>query len=159
VDDRIAIGEGAVGDTVDDGRGDELVGLAPVVGRLDRGAGGWRVMSGLAMDDRVIAPFGPVPALVAIHREVAPPDGRDPGIGVRRGETGLEVGDEAERRARRRVATIEQRMDANGADTLPGGQLGERDEVTVVGMDAARADEPDHVERTAPFASSLAGRD
>ena len=70
-------------DAVDDGRRDELVVLAARVGRLDRG-GRAAARCPLAVDDRVVAALDPVPALVAIHREVAAADRRDPGVRVGR---------------------------------------------------------------------------
>ncbi len=144
MDDRVARADGTV-HAVDHGGGHELVVLAAGVGGLD---GGDRVGCVLPhpVDDRVVAPLDPVPAAVAVHRPVATADRRDPRVRVRDSQAGLEVGDEAERRARRRVATVEQRVDADRGHTLSRGQLGERDEVPVVGVDAARADEADQVE-------------
>ena len=65
------------------------------------------------VDDRVVAALDPLPAPVAIHRVVAPADGRDPRVRVRRREPAFEVGDEAERGPRRRVAAVEQGVDAD----------------------------------------------
>ena len=52
----------------------------------------------------------------------------------------------AERRARRRVASVEQRVDADRGHPLPRRQLDQRDQVPVVGVDATRADKTDEVE-------------
>ena len=66
-----------------------------------------------------------------------------------RGESRFEVRDEPDRRSRRGVAAVEDRVDADGRDALPGRQLDDRDEVTVVRVDAAGPDEADEVERAA----------
>ncbi len=50
-------------------------------------------------------------------------------------------------------------MDGKPGHALPGGQLGQRDEMTVVGVDATRADEAHDVEGPAPRPSPLAGRE
>ena len=66
-------------DAVDDGRGHELVVLAARVGGLDRGGRGRCGVLPYAVDDRVVAALDPLPAPVAVHREVAAADGRDAG--------------------------------------------------------------------------------
>src|SRR4029078_3695332 len=127
--------------------------LATRVGGLDSRRRGRRALGRLGVDDRVIAALDAVRARVAVHREVAAADGSDRGIRVRRAKALLERADEAQGRRRRRVPSVEQRMDADARDTLATGQLDERDEMAVVGVDAARTDEADEVER----ASTLAG--
>ena len=63
----------------------------------------------------------------------------DARVGVDRRQARLEVAHEPERGAGRRVAAVEQRVDPHGRHAQARGQLHERDEVPVVGMDAARA--------------------
>ena len=72
VDDRLAVGEVPV-DAVDDRRADEFVVLATVVGQCHGGRRGAGVLPH-AVDDRVVAGLGSFPAVIAIHREVAPAD-------------------------------------------------------------------------------------
>ena len=144
MDDGVAIADEAV-DAVNDRRRDELVGLAAGVRLLDCSDGRRRVPS-LAVDDRVVAALRPLPARVAVHRPVAPADRGDPRVGMRGRQPSLEVGDVAQRRGRRRVAAVEQGVDPDVPDTLTGGELDEGDEVAVVGVDAAGADQADDVE-------------
>ena len=132
-------------DHVDDRRGHELVVLAAEVGGFDRRRRARRPLPD-AVDDRVIAAFDPIPTAVAIHRVVAPADRRDPCVRVGRREPPFEVGDEAERGSRRRVAAIEQRVDADRWDAEPRRELHQGHEMTVVGMDPTGADQADQVE-------------
>ena len=110
------------------------------VGVLDGGRGG-RVVQALGMDDRIVAALDALPALVAVHREVAAADRRDPHVRVDVGKPGLEVGDVALGGGRRGVAAIEQRVDHDLADALLTGKRDEGDDVSIVRMDAAGADE------------------
>ena len=146
MDDRVAVAHEAV-DPLDHRRPHELVVLAALVGRFDGGNGRRRALPH-PVDDRVVALLDPLPPVVAIHGVVAPADRRDPGVGVGGGEPSLEVREECDRRAGRRVPAVEERMDAHRRNPLQRGQLGERDEVAVVGVDAARPDEADDVEAT-----------
>ena len=73
-------------------------------------------------------------------------------------KAGLEVAHEPERRAGRRVAAVEQRVDPDRRDAEAGGELDERDEVPVVGVDAARPDQADGVQ-AARLLRALAGGD
>src|SRR3954447_1215426 len=156
VDDRLAILDGG-GDRIDDGGRDELVGLAALV----RGLDGFRRRLGmlvrLCVDDGVVAALDAVPAVIAVHREVAAADGRDEGVRMRGGETLLEDADEAERRRGRRVPAVEQRVDADARDALATRELRKGDQMPVVGMNAARPDEADEMERAATVASTRRG--
>ena len=144
VDDGITVAERAVGAVDDRGR-DELVGLTTLIGSLDRGRRRCGVEPG-GMDDGVVAALDPLPAPVAVHGVVAAADGCDADVRVHRSEPILESLHETQGRARWRVAAVEQRVDADGRDAEAGRQLHEGDEMTVVGMDAARPDEADGVE-------------
>ena len=104
-------------------------------------------MRRLGVDDRVIARLDPLPAAVAVHREVAPADRRDRRAGVGVSQARLQVEHVPARRRGRRVATVEQRVDAHPGNALARGQLHERDEVAVIGMHAARPDQADDVQR------------
>ena len=53
----------------------------------------------------------------------------------------LEIRDEPDRRPGRRVAAVEERVDPDVLHAAPGRQLGQRDEVPVMSMDAARPDQ------------------
>ena len=64
-----------------------------------------------------------------------------------------------ERRPWRRVAAIEQGMDPHGRDAVAGGELGKRDQMAVVGMDAARTDQADQVQPAVRSCRALARRD
>ena len=144
MDDGVAIADEAV-DAVDDRRYDELIGLATRVRLVDRGDSRLR-MSPLAVDDRVVTALRPLPAGVAVHRPVAPADRTDPRVGMRGRQPSLEVGDEPQRRGRRRIAAVEQRLDPHVPDALTGSERHERDEMAIVGMDATGTDQADDVE-------------
>src|SRR6185295_490633 len=90
-----------------------------------------------------------LPALVAVHRVVASAHGGDPGAGMYRGKAGLQVADERQRGRWWRVSSVEQRMDGHRRHTLAMCEVGERDQVAVIGVDATRPDERDGVEDTA----------
>src|SRR5207249_7324415 len=147
VDDRVAVTDTAV-DAVDDRRRDELIVLAAGVGRLDRRRSGRRALPH-PMDDRVVAARRALPALVAVHGVVAAADRRDPGIRMGGRETRLEIPYESQGRAWRRVAAVEKSVNADLGDAVPGSQLGEGDEVAVVGVDAARSDQAHDVQAAA----------
>ena len=162
VDDRVAVADDPDRlpvRVVDDGRGDELVGLAAGVGGLDGRGRGRGVVERLPVDDRVVAPLRPVPALVAVHREVAAPDARDPGIGMGEAQPPLDLLDVAQRRARRGVPPVEQRVDPDARDLAVLRELRDGDEVAVVGMDPAGADEADDVQGAAARHRPVAGLD
>ena len=97
---------------------------------------------------------GALPALVAVHAVVAAADHGDAGARVSRREARLEVGDEAVRRAGRRVATVEQPVDDDvpGAGSWASSRDGHR--VAIDGVHAAGADEADEVQARA----ALGGR-
>ncbi len=143
----------------DDRRADELVGLAAAVRGLDRGGRRLGVFGGLAVDDGVIAGFDSLPAVIPIHRVVAPTDARDPGSRMRIRETSLEIGDVAESRRRWRIAPVQQRVDKDPRDALAVGQVGQRHEMAIVGVDAARSDEADHAQDAPRLARSGTGRE
>ena len=139
---------------------DELVGLAARVARPRWRPRAVRGVHPLAVDDRVVGELDPVPALVAVHREVAAADRRDPAPGWTPASRALEVGDE--RRARTTAACPGRRAGRGSRRAAPAraASAGERHEVPVVGVDAARPDEADDVEapRPAPPRAS-AGRE
>ena len=145
VDDRIARLDAGVG--ADDRRRDEFVVLAPGVGGLD-GFGGGGGSLPHPVDDGVVAALDALPAVVAVHRVVAPTDRGDRRVRVGDGEPALQVCDELERGSWRRVATVEERMDADPRDGLASGQGDQGDQVAVVRVDAPGADEADDVERS-----------
>ena len=151
VDDRLARAQPRF-EPVDDGRRDELVGLATSVGGLDRRDGRRDVMRRLAVHDGVVAALDPVPAGVAIHRPVPPPDRRDGGVRMGGRQPALEIDDVAERRRGRGVASVEQRVDPDERHPLAPRELGQCHEVPVVGVDAARADEADDAQDAAGLA-------
>ena len=100
------------------------------------------------MDDRVVAAPDTVPALVAVHGVVASADGRDTRRWVRSTEARLQIDEVPGRGPRWRVAAVEQAMDDDVADAQLVRHLGQRDQVPVVGVDAARADEADERQPT-----------
>ncbi len=78
---------------------------------------------------------------------------------MRRGEPPFEVRHELEGRAGRRVPAVQERVDSHRRYGLAPGELGERDEVAIVRVHAARSDEPDDVEPTLASSSRRAGCD
>ncbi len=158
VDDGVAILKGPVR-PVDGGRRHELVRLAAGV-RVGDGGGGRRgVMGGRPMDDGVVARLHPVPASVPIHGEIAPTDRGDPGVPVDRSETRLQVRHELQCGAWRRIPPVQKGVDPNGREPVPGGQCDERHQVPIVGMHAARPDEPDDVQGPTALHGSRTGSD
>ena len=96
------------------------------------------------VDDRVVAALDAVPAVVAVHREVAPADRRDGGIrvgGRRAAPSRSAMNGRAERGGVSRPSSSA--WTRTLAHALAAGQLGQRDEMAVVGVDAARSDEAD----------------
>ena len=110
------------------------------------------------VDDRVVAALDAVPAPVAVHRVVAAADRRDPGVGMGHGEAPLEV----RRRGRGPTAARVSRPSSSAWTRTAGTpcarrQLDEGDEVTVVGVDAARPDEADEVQASVGRRRASAG--
>ncbi len=158
VDDDVAVDQRRA-DAVDGRRDDELVGLAAGVGGLDGLGRRRRSMLPFPMDDRVVSALDALPALITIHREVPAADRRDGGRLVDVGQARFQVGDVAEGGRGRRVASVKQGVDRDARHLPTGGQLDERDQLSVVGMDPARPDEADDVERAAGRSSLTAGFD
>ena len=133
----------------DDQRLDELVGLAPLVGRLDREH---RVLDRRAgaVHHGVVGQPGPLPAPVAVHREVAAAERRDvhpaPGDPAHvQQQRAHHLG--AERRARRRG-----RRGSRGSrcwHLVPHAELDAGEQVPVEGVHAAGAEQADQVQRAA----------
>ena len=92
---------------------DELVVLAARVGRRERRrrVGGRLRPEAAAVDHGLVPGLRALPALVAVHAVVAPADGGDARARVSAGQAGLEVREEAVRRAGRRVPPVEQAVD------------------------------------------------
>jgi hypothetical protein len=111
------------------------------------------------MNDRIVCTLGAIPTPVAIHPEVAAANRRDSHVGMDTGESTLQIGDESESRPRRRVAPIEQRMEPDGSRPATSGQLDERDQVPVVRVDTAGADQADHVEAATGRSRAVTGRE
>ncbi len=145
VKDRVAVGDRPVVHAVDDRRRDELVVLAPGVAGLDGGNGGWGVEIGDAVDDCVVALPGPLPALVAVHGEVAAADRGDLRVRMGGREALLQVGHELDGGSRRRVPAVQEAVDADALHALAGGQFRHGDQMVVVGVDAARPHQADQV--------------
>ncbi len=91
----------------DDGRRDELVGDVVLVGGGDRLGGGGGALA-LGVDDRVVGALDPLPALVAVHREVAAADGAD---AARRAQPALDLLDVLRAARRARVAPVGEGME------------------------------------------------
>ena len=149
VQDGVAVGDRPVVHAVDDGGRDELVVLAARVAALHGGHGRRGVEVGDSVDDGVVALLRSLPALVAVHGEVAAADRGDLRVRVGGGEPLLQVGHELDGGTGRRVAAVQQAVDADALHTLAGGQLGHADQMAVVGVDAAGPDQADQVEGVA----------
>ena len=123
---------------VDHDRLDELVGDARVVACPD---GGDRVggMRALAAHDGGVRALGSLPALVAVHRPVAPGHGRDP--------SDRELGEVVGGRVGRDVAPVGEGVDP----CLLGREAEERLHVVDVRVDAAVRDETEEVNTIAPL--------
>ena len=124
--------------------GDELVGLAALVRGAHRLLAGLRVVVGRALAEQLDRGPGALPALVAVHRVVAPDHGADP-AGAALAADGLDAGDRARAGRRRRVAPVGERVDHEVGHVPVRGERDERLEVLVGGVHAALGDEPDQV--------------
>ena len=155
-DDGVAVADRADGLTVldEDGRLNELVGLAPGVGLGDRLGGAARPEAG-RKDERRVRAGDPVPSLVAVHGVVAAGDGRD--LHGRRIEHGLEPGEVTLGGLRRRVASVREGMDAHAGHPLPRREPQQPFEMALVGVDAAVGEKAHHVERRAAAPRGRAG--
>ena len=136
VHDDISVADSAV-DAVDDRRLDEFVALAAGIAVQDGLRCGWRVQTS-AVDDRVVSALSALPAPVTIHRVVAAADRRNSRVGVCFNQAPLEVPYEHVRRARRRVAPIQQAVHEHVVRTVLVGQASDLDGVTIDRMDATR---------------------
>ena len=67
------------------------------------------------------------------------------------GETLLQIRHELDGRSRRSVAAVEEPVDADAGDTLASGELGNGDELTVLGVNAAGTDQADQMEGVVGF--------
>ena len=123
---------------------DELVGLAALVGGADRLRGRVGVVLGAAVDEQVVGLLRAVPALVAVHGEVATDDGAD-APAARVGAPALEALDEPGPGVGERVAAVREGVDDEVADAEPGGQLDQRPQVLGPRVHAAVAGQPDEV--------------
>ena len=136
----------------DDARLDEFVGLPGVVGLLDR-RDGILGRGAHAVDDRVVRQLGAVPALVAVHRVVTPDHSRNNRRMAVWPYGRNEVLHERERRLRRRVPPVEERVDRDRQAGAPP-QLNRGEQVRIERVDPAGADQAHQVQR-AVLASSL----
>ena len=132
--------------------GNVLVGHRRAVGRLARGVlvldarlDGRRPPA-LAADDAVVGFARERPVLHAVHAVVAAHRGADHGV-ADGGEFLLQAGDVFERRARRRVAAVEERMDDDAALRELGARAPhELEEVFLVGVNALVLQKAEEVE-------------
>ncbi len=113
VQDRVAVGDLAVVNAVDDRRHDELVVFATGIALLDSGNGRRSAEVRHAVDDGVEALAGPLPSLVAVHGVVAAADRGNPGVRVGRRKARLEVRHVLDGGSRRGVAAVEEPVDAD----------------------------------------------
>ena len=128
------------GVVADDRGGDELVELSGGVGGLDGGFGGGDV-GAFGVRDGGVGLGDAVPALVAVHREVAADDGGDRHA---RGQCGLQAGQVVGGGLRRGVAAVGDRVD----DGFAAGVVqvcGQRGGMVLMRMHAAGRDESDQV--------------
>jgi len=128
----------------DDGRLDELVGVAAFVRPLDRFDCGVGSVIGFSGDDSVVRASRPFPVLVAIHRVVPPGDGRDTAGATLGGDT-LQFGEILSTAVGRGVTAVGERV-GDGLDTTVGGRLDQCVEVRLSGVDTAVTDESEQVE-------------
>ena len=123
----------------DHGRSHELVGFAAAVGGFNSRH---RVLGAFAaaLQDRPISLFDPVPALVAIHREIATANGDDPNT-IEAGDVALEILQIGRRGLGRGVPPVEKGMDG---DRHPGfgEDAGEGGDLPLVRMHAAGRHQP-----------------
>ncbi len=130
----------------DDRRLEELVGLVPGVGGLD-GLRGARGVEARREHERLVGPRHAIPALVAIHRVVAPRDARDPAAPLRQGL--LQAFEVAARGAGRRVAAVGEGVHADARHAGARGELEEALEMPLVRVHAAVREQAHQVERRA----------
>ncbi|CRX28632.1 hypothetical protein PAERUG_P54_1_London_24_VIM_2_04_13_05103 [Pseudomonas aeruginosa] len=125
---------------------DEFVALAAGVGGLEgchRGVGG---ELGLAVDNQFIGGLDAVPAVVAVHREIAADDRGDAAL-AEPGEGGVETLQRRLRAFRRGIAAIQEGMQVDLAGAAPGGHLRHRHQVVFMAVYAARGEQAEDVHR------------
>ena len=101
-------------------------------------------MLGLAVHEQVVGLLDAVPALVAVHREVAADDGPDPAR-ADLVHPGLDLREVLHAALGRRVAAVGEGVHDQVLDPPLGGELDQRLEVAVGGMHAAVGHQPDEV--------------
>ena len=127
-------------------RGDELVGLVALVGGLDRLPRRCRRGARRGpLAQQVDGLLGPVPALVAVHREVAADHRADP-AGALLAAGLLDRRDRRGAGGRRRVAAVGEGMDHEVGHVELGREPDQRLQVLLGGVHAAARDEPDQVD-------------
>ena len=129
----------------DHGRQHELVGLAPLVGRLDRRRGASRACSPSAWSDRRDRRADPLPPLVAVHGVEAPRDRRDPRPSGSASSSAAICSSGA---LRRHVAPVEEGVHRH-RHALAGDRLGRGGDLPLVRMHAAGRGEAGQVRRAA----------
>ena len=137
----------------EDDRRDELVGKSLGVARLDCGRRRDRPLPH-AVDQRRARELGALGAMVAIHRVVAPDDGRDDRARAR--PLRLEPAEQAGRLMGRDVAAVRERMHRDARHARRERAAHDRAQVVDVRMHAAVGDEPGHVQHAA---AGLGGRE
>ena len=133
-------------------RDDELVRDAGVIALLDTRDGRVRGRRCTPMEDGVESQLRPLPAVVPVHRVVAPGDRGDAGVG--------QPGQVSHGRGRRHVPPVRERMDPRPLrHALALRELEQRAQVVDVRMDAAVGDEAEQVHVSAPLARTAERRD
>ena len=123
---------------------DKFIVFVQTIGIIHRIAGGWGGTA-FALHDRLISFGNAVPAVVTVHREITPRDGRDTRPVGQGGLQRLEI---AQGRARRDIAPVGQRMD-NYRNTLRPQRTHRGNHMRQVPMHPAIRDKPHHMRRAA----------
>ena len=127
---------------------DELVALAALVGgdqAVHRVVG---AVLGLAVDDQLVGLLHAVPAVVAVHGEVAADQAGDTAL-TQAGEGGLEQFDGALRALRRGVAAVEEGVQVDFLGAALSRQLGHGDQMILVAVHATVGKQAEDVHRLA----------
>ena len=138
----------------DDDRLDEFVGGAAFVALAQRGGGFGGMLRRVAVDDCAISFLDSLPAIIAIHGEIA---------AGKRGNASnaifadflLEAADEIDSAVRRGVAAVHKAMDEDALDVILFGHAQQREKMFELRVDAAITDQADKVQLL--FAAVLHG--
>ncbi len=133
------------------GGGDEFVGLATFVGGVEAGFGALGLVLAMAFGDQAVGFLDAVPAVVAVHGEVATDDRGDEAVVPTHqlGELGVGALDRGPGALGRGVAAVEEAVQVDALGAPARGHLGYCQQVILVAVDATGRQQAEQVDRLA----------